>query len=1144
MEFVVGAFATWLVEQVADASRKRLVALLAGDEYERALRKAADAAIQLTANALYPGNGTRAEFLGRVIDHVFGEPVSVDLTTGQATLLEALQAGIAARLVPLDDTRLTGTGQSSAELLGVSGMEVAQQLAIHLVREIIRRGARGGPLAPLANQLSHNETQLQVHGLALVINEALSERGRDVESGSRDYRGFVRDLANGRQRALVRPHIPFFGREAAIIQAKRRLQPDTILPVVGVDRSGKTEFIAQFLGVGEYVSELSSRFPLPLSLLQVNLRDNFGQRRVLRGLAYALNIDNHEELLDFQEDTVTAELEVRGTLLGELVPDRLHSSSPIAIFENVSETLADEKSRADLNAVLAMDLFRDGSAILTGTKEVDVDGNGHRMLAASIRMEPLSPDDVRSLLDFYLHDPVLASSATAQISAFPELLIPGLLKQGIANFIRKVDEESIEYGPDAVAYSILEALEGSVWDLLKPLGLTEVVRDGVQTPLATLFIMAVLARLPITESMLQSAGLPIPPSGLRSGHRAFVEAVEEYTREPWLRLTEFGQRSLRLALASRLRPQSRQELVGGCRRLLYVFQQRSDLAVDRFAPAIEEALAWAERSLPEEASLKDVLSSYLVIETAGALNFPFSEEESNALEMRLSTPQQMSSGASAAISQLVLAARFGHDKDVFLDRLRTAAGAVRRDQTLSMSQLRSFDTATFVGTMRYHCPGEVLQIRRGLVPLILQYSRANADMGLRAWTVSWLLNTANVALRAFDHVAAAEAMDGAEEQLASLARPSARLALANWLWLRSRRASLRAHLAATAEDRRTNLKLAAADAALALIAGGGGETWARRYFRAARKVVDEIPDDHERLREVDTAIEHVIGMYGELDNWPLHARLQASAFVRIGAHRTADAELRFERAHRALELIQPTEAKLVRMAKLGDVRGVLMLARTYRLLAQCEQRLGRPPAVWWNAAIRWCKLAIDSAATASAWELFLRMIDEESIDSLWDPADLATGQREISKRLGHEIQHCEIWLAKLPTVGPQEGSAALWCMDRRWRAQGDISEVAQAEIHPSWDWVIMPRTEKLQALEQSYKSRRRQLERLETRFGPFPKLSIKKAFLEGQYQRLVALQTDHRPTNTVVLAIFEEAQRRWPDNLNILVQKGRFFRWI
>ena len=80
---------------------------------------------------------------------------------GQATLLEALQAGIAGKLAVLDDPGITGTGQSSAELLGVPGGVLAETLAGHLVREIMVRGSRGGPLAPLADQLNHDVTHLQ-----------------------------------------------------------------------------------------------------------------------------------------------------------------------------------------------------------------------------------------------------------------------------------------------------------------------------------------------------------------------------------------------------------------------------------------------------------------------------------------------------------------------------------------------------------------------------------------------------------------------------------------------------------------------------------------------------------------------------------------------------------------------------------------------------------------------------------------------------------------------------------------------------------------------------------------------------------------------------------------------------------------------
>ena len=81
-------------------------------------------------------------------------------------LLEGLQAGIAGQLAVLDDAGLTGTGQSSADVLGVPGTVLADRLTGHLVREIIVRGSGGGPLTPLADQFNHELTRLQIGGNA------------------------------------------------------------------------------------------------------------------------------------------------------------------------------------------------------------------------------------------------------------------------------------------------------------------------------------------------------------------------------------------------------------------------------------------------------------------------------------------------------------------------------------------------------------------------------------------------------------------------------------------------------------------------------------------------------------------------------------------------------------------------------------------------------------------------------------------------------------------------------------------------------------------------------------------------------------------------------------------------------------------
>jgi hypothetical protein len=96
-----------------------------------------------------------------VIGHVFSEPIPLAPMAGHVTFLQALHAGIARQLAPLDDVALTGTGESSAELLGVPAMVLADKLASHFLREIVVRGAGGGPLEPLASQLNHDVTHLQ-----------------------------------------------------------------------------------------------------------------------------------------------------------------------------------------------------------------------------------------------------------------------------------------------------------------------------------------------------------------------------------------------------------------------------------------------------------------------------------------------------------------------------------------------------------------------------------------------------------------------------------------------------------------------------------------------------------------------------------------------------------------------------------------------------------------------------------------------------------------------------------------------------------------------------------------------------------------------------------------------------------------------
>lgn len=184
MVFVADDLAAWLVGLLADAARRRLTTLVLGSNQERALRQAASAAVQLTAQELYPEDDDRAAQLAIVVSQVFSEPVPGVLVAGQATLLEALEGGIAEQLAVLGDAALTDAGESSGELLDVSAAVLAAKLASYLVREIVVRGARGGPLAPLADHLNHDVTHLKGQRLEGMFAELADEiRGALARSG-------------------------------------------------------------------------------------------------------------------------------------------------------------------------------------------------------------------------------------------------------------------------------------------------------------------------------------------------------------------------------------------------------------------------------------------------------------------------------------------------------------------------------------------------------------------------------------------------------------------------------------------------------------------------------------------------------------------------------------------------------------------------------------------------------------------------------------------------------------------------------------------------------------------------------------------------------------------------------------------------
>jgi hypothetical protein len=92
MVFVIGDLGAWLIFVLAEVGRKKLTTLIFGTDQERALKSAANAAVQRTAAELCSGDAKRTVELAIMVRQVF-PPVPGAPLGGHATVLEALQTG-------------------------------------------------------------------------------------------------------------------------------------------------------------------------------------------------------------------------------------------------------------------------------------------------------------------------------------------------------------------------------------------------------------------------------------------------------------------------------------------------------------------------------------------------------------------------------------------------------------------------------------------------------------------------------------------------------------------------------------------------------------------------------------------------------------------------------------------------------------------------------------------------------------------------------------------------------------------------------------------------------------------------------------------------------------------------------------------
>jgi hypothetical protein len=238
--FVADDLGAWLVGLLADAGRKKLISVVLGSEQERALRQAANAAVEVTAEEVSLSGNAQAGQVAMVVGEVFREAAPEAPAAGHETLLEVMRAGIARQMSVLDDAGLTGTAQSSAEVLGVPGHVLAEKVTGHLVREIMFRGSRGGTLEPLASQLNHDLTHLQGQRLEGMLAQLV----REVQDGLTG-----REVASKPVRLAPRPAL-LAGREDLLAGVEARLSRGEAGPqsvaLSGLGGAGKTSVAVEY----------------------------------------------------------------------------------------------------------------------------------------------------------------------------------------------------------------------------------------------------------------------------------------------------------------------------------------------------------------------------------------------------------------------------------------------------------------------------------------------------------------------------------------------------------------------------------------------------------------------------------------------------------------------------------------------------------------------------------------------------------------------------------------------------------------------------------------------------------------------------------------------------------------------------------
>lgn len=979
----------------------------------------------------------------------------------------------------------------------------------------------------------------------------------------------------------------FVGRRTELRSARSLIsEAGRVLSVVGPEHTGKSAFIEQLVGDEDFRRALGGN--RPWGLLELDVPGCGSRFPVSRALATQLDA-NLFTIEEYGEDTASTERKIKhmlGTLSGAA---RGHGLVTVIDCARFGEGTADLE--ADLDEVLGNSAFRRSVVLIASATRLQANGGQQLRQMPPVQLGPLSPQEAAELLSAELDERHVRVDVGQVIDLAGESLVrrPGILLFGVDQHVSQyVDSGPHDADPVAVAVDLLDACRVTIAQVFEEAGCRVVDDSGSPGALAPLAVWAMTERLPLPRDVLAASG--IGPAMLQrlAPHGVIVErqpsagpphyelspATHEALRNMTLaalgvdgagrlKRTEtvaFGPAVHDPELLDRTLHDSASALFNAT--LAHFADEEGDDKHRALLFAVECALGWlrarADGRLPQlDLWVKDFVNALDVesIIPPGESSEQPAVEPAREVTAVVDSRGQPGDGYEAlyrAVSQLNERMRepvTAQAEARFVEACEQAVDALcHRVPGLPPQMLRSIENALYLGGRRYGCGDDMLRIRADAARALSEGARqiAKGRVSRLAWTISWLLNTADLQLDRRQWPEGRSSVDMAHDLLELLPRPNTTGGEATQLSLRMRAGRARARAADNEPERLeawaeavrlgcVGLERCAPTTALRHL-------WTRRLLDAAKHQAFELPTDAERSAMVDHVMDILTASYGPVPAWGPPVSLTVARFLRSVHRRHADPTLRLDGANAAMALLLPYEEVLVQQAETGDTGGLLEFARTVDFKSWALEQNERPheAAAEARKAESYAMQAVDSVPSARAYRVWLECLRHRDQMEAGGPEGAVT-----RSRLRRAVGRTRRWLDAQEARTEQYAQLARLCIVADWHLRGrsllQAATAAAKDEEPG---------RRLEPLQQVYRERARTLEGHENRYGRTLGTTLLRFDLEREYQRLLAAHqqvrgkagqnVDYGPA----WAILDLAESRWPLDTEIQLARARLHRYL